>query len=170
MKKTAIVLVLLSIVFLNGHSETTFKDYKKICDSVKLELSAFPKDSEWNGKRKTPVLDTAQKKNYKTIILEAAKQKPNFNGKYRIVTYGAGTMANSFFIIDLETGIVTEGFTFEFNLEYSVDSRMIIRNSPSEIIEFWEPEISEDDYIPDWSITEYYIFSDNSFTKVLEIL
>ncbi|MBO4320495.1 MAG: hypothetical protein J5857_08505 [Treponema sp.] len=170
MKKTAIVLVLLSIVFLNGYSEVSFKDYKKICQSVKLELSAFPKESGWNGKNAKPVLDTPQKKNYKTIIQEAAKQKPNFNGKYRIVTFGAGTMANSFFIIDLETGIVTEGFTFEFNLEYSVDSRMIIRNSPGEIIDFWKEDLSDDDAIPEWSITEYYIFSDNAFTKILEIL
>jgi hypothetical protein len=48
-----------------------------------------------------PILDTLNKRNYRTIITNASKQYPNFDEKYRIVEFGYGSGAQMFFIIDL---------------------------------------------------------------------
>lgn len=118
----------------------------------------------WNGTNAEPVLDTETKKSYRTIITEASRMPPDFNGKYKIVQFGAGTMANGFFIINLETGAVTEGFTFEFALDYSIDSKLIIRNPKEAILDFWKDELENGEEIPDWCITEYYLFENDKLT------
>ena len=124
----------------------------------------FASDIKWNGKNAAPVLDTETKKNYKTVITEASRLPPDFNGRYKIAQYGAGTMANGFFIINLETGIVTEGFTFELALDYSIDSRLIIRNPKEAVLDFWQNELKDGEEIPGWCITEYYLFEDDKLT------
>jgi len=126
----------------------------------------FPSDEKWNGKNVAPVLDTETKKNYKTVITEASRLPPDFNGKYKIAQYGAGTMANGFFIINLETGIVTEGFTFELALDYSIDSKLIIRNPKAAVLDFWHDELEAGREIPGWCITEYYLFEDDTLTML----
>ena len=129
----------------------------------------FPSDFKWNGTNAEPVLDTETKKNYRTIITEASWMPPDFNGKYKIAQYGAGTMANGFFIINLETGAVTEGFAFEFALDYSIDSKLIIRNPKEAILDFWKDELKDGEEIPDWCITEYYIFEDGKLTLLKKL-
>ena len=127
-------------------------------------VTSIESNQTWNGTNAEPVLDTETKKNYRTIITEAARMPPDFNGKYKIAQFGAGTMANGFFIINLETGEVTEGFTFEFALDYSIDSKLIIRNPKEAILDFWKDELKDGEEIPDWCITEYYIFEDGKLT------
>ena len=89
--------------------------------------------------------------------------EPDFNGKYKVAKFGAGTMANGFFIINLETGIVTEGFTFELALDYSLDSNIIIRNPEKEVLDFWK----DTEELPDWCVTEQYVFEDEKL-RMLE--
>ena len=127
-------------------------------------VTSIESNQTWNGTNAEPVLDTETKKNYRTIITEASRMPPDFNGKYKIAQYGAGTMANGFFIINLETGAVTEGFAFEFALDYSIDSKLIIRNPKEAILDFWKDEHKDGEEIPDWCITEYYIFEDGKLT------
>ncbi|MBR7080392.1 MAG: hypothetical protein IKI40_07720, partial [Treponema sp.] len=126
----------------------------------------FPSKLTWNGTNAKPILDTDFKKNYRTIITEASQLPPDFNGKYKIASFGAGTMAHGSFIINLETGVVTEGPTFEYSLDYSIDSKLIIRNPKEEILKFWKDEFGEDFEIPKWSITEYYLFEDDRLTEI----
>ena len=127
-------------------------------------VTSIESNQTWNGTNAEPVLDTETKKNYRTIITEASRMPPDFNGKYKIAQFGAGTMANGFFIINLETGEVTEGFAFEFALDYSIDSKLIIRNPKEAILDFWKDELKDGEEIPDWCITEYYIFEDGKLT------
>ncbi|MBO7638936.1 MAG: hypothetical protein J6S91_08170 [Treponema sp.] len=126
----------------------------------------YPSSLTWNGTNAQPILDTDSKKNYRTIITEASQLPPDFNGKYKIASFGAGTMANGSFIINLETGVVTEGPTFEYSLDYSINSNLIIRNPKEDILNFWKDELGEADEIPRWSITEYYLFEDNQLTVI----
>ena len=121
---------------------------------------------KWIGENAKPILDTDTKKNYKTIITKASLMEPDFNGKYKIAQFGAGTMANGFFIINLETGVVTEGFTFEFALDYSLDSNIIIRNPQEEILDYWKDELKDCEEIPEWCITEYYVFKDDKLMLI----
>ena len=126
----------------------------------------YPSSLTWNGTNAQPILDTDSKKNYRTIITEASQLPPDFNGKYKIASFGAGTMANGSFIINLETGVVTEGPGFEYSLDYSINSNLIIRNPKEDILNFWKDELGEDEEIPLWSITEYYLFEDDQLTMI----
>ena len=94
---------------------------------------------------------------------------PDFNGKYKIAQFGVGTMANGFFIINLETGAVTEGFAFEFALDYSIDSKLIIRNPKETILDFWKDELKDGEEIPEWCVTEYYLFEDGKLTLIKRV-
>lgn len=129
----------------------------------------FPSDFKWNGTNAEPVLDTDLKQNYRTIITKASRMQPDFNGKYKIVQFGAGTMSNGFFIINLESGLVTEGFSFEFELDYSLDSKLIIKNPKEVILDFWKEELEAGGEIPGWCTTEYYIFEDDKLTLIKRI-
>ena len=127
----------------------------------------YPSSLTWNGTNAQPILDTDSKKNYRTVITKASQLPPDFNGKYKIASFGAGTMCHGFFIINLETGVVTEGPTFEYSLDYSIDSNLIIRNPKEEIWDYWKDELVGDDgEIPRWSITEYYLFEDDQLTVI----
>lgn len=125
---------------------------------------SYPSDIKWNENFVEPVLDTEMKRNYRTIITKASRLPPDFNGKYKIAKFGAGTSAYGFFIINLENGVVTEGFTFEFSLDYSLDSKLIIRNPKKEVLDYWVGEVESREEIPDWYITEYYLFEDEEFS------
>lgn len=127
----------------------------------------YPSSLTWNGTNAQPILDTDSKKNYRTVITKASQLPPDFNGKYKIASFGAGTMCHGFFIINLETGVVTEGPTFEYSLDYSIDSNLIIRNPKEEIWDYWKDElVGDDDEIPRWSITYYYLFEDDQLTVI----
>ena len=126
----------------------------------------YPSNLTWNGTNAKPILDTDSKKNYRTVITEASQLPPDFNGRYKIASFGAGTMAHGFFIINLETGVVTEGPTFEYSLDYSIDSKLIISNPKEVILDYWKDELKEDEEIPRWSITHYYLFEDDRLTEI----
>lgn len=126
----------------------------------------YPSNLTWNGTNAKPILDTDSKKNYRTVITEASQLPPDFNGRYKIASFGAGTMAHGFFIINLETGAVIEGPGYEYSLDYSIDSKLIIRNPKEEILNFWKDELKGDVEIPRWSITEYYLFEDDKLTVI----
>ncbi|MBR6214832.1 MAG: hypothetical protein IKQ84_00280 [Spirochaetaceae bacterium] len=126
----------------------------------------FPSEFKWNGTNAEPILDTDLKKSYRTVITEASRMPPDFNGKYKIAQFGAGTMANSFFIINLETGAGTEGFAFEFALDYSIDSKLIIRNPKETVLDFWKDELKDGEEIPGWCVTDYYLFENDKLTLI----
>jgi hypothetical protein len=105
-----------------------------IINSIKLDFLKFPSKNIWNGEKCTPILDTQNKKNYRTIITNAAKQGPNFNGKYRIVEFGAGSGVQYFFVIDLNSGNVYEGIVSTYGIKYQQDSSLIIINDPEIVL------------------------------------
>ena len=176
MKKIFLIVVLLFIAgtfLLNKYwlCEKKTKDCASVKESKKIEESEivmedFPTRFVWNGKNSAPVLDTEIKQNYKTLITQAACLPPNFNGKYKIAQFGAGTMAHGFFIINLESGVVTEGFTFEIALDYSVDSELIIRNPKEAVLDCWKDELEAGEKIPDWCITEFYRFENEELKMI----
>ena len=176
MKKIFLIIALIFIAGIFALNEYLLykqrpKDLAFVEESEKIEereitMEDFPTRFVWNGKNSAPVLDTEIKQNYKTLITQAACLPPNFNGKYKIAQFGAGTMAHGFFIINLESGVVTEGFTFEVALDYSVDSELLIRNPKKAVLDCWKDEIAAGEKIPEWCITEYYRF-ENEELKML---
>lgn len=175
----AFVLAIIVSAFLLRHEHS---DIKVVAVNAKNNQAAplakqteacakedFPSEFKWNGINAEPILDTDLKKSYRTIITEASRMPPDFNGKYKIAQFGAGTMANGFFIINLETGAVTEGFAFEFALDYSIDSKLITKNPKETVLDFWEDELKDGEEIPEWCVTEYYLFEDGKLTLIKRV-
>jgi len=71
------------------------------------EFNLYKPESVLNGNPHAPILNSKDKKHFKTVLRDAAKEGPNFNGHYRIVTWGCGTNCIEWAIIDLENGNVS---------------------------------------------------------------
>ena len=172
----AFVLAIIISVFLLRPEHSAIKvvamnnENNQVAPLVKQKEACakedFPSDFKWNGTNAEPILDTDLKQKYRTIITEASRMQPDFNGKYKIAQFGAGTMANSFFIINLETGVVTGGFAFEFALDYSIDSKLIIRNPKEAVLDFWKDELEAGEEMPAWCVSEFYLFEDDKLTLI----
>jgi hypothetical protein len=64
----------------------------------------FPANTDWNGHAVPPRPATAPERLFRTRLLEAAKESPNFAGHYRLTTWGCGSECISGAIVDLATG------------------------------------------------------------------
>jgi hypothetical protein len=152
---------LLVIIFIKGANlypqEMTWEEMKLFSENIKIDFSLFPTKSKWKEKECIPILDTPSKRNYRTIITSGTKMVANFDGKYRIVEFGAGSGVQCFFIIDLNNGNVYEGRTPSCGIKYNANSSMIIIN-PIENM-FWE----DGDLIPHWSFVEYIKWNGKEF-------
>ena len=127
--------------FMSSISENGFK------------FNAYETENSWSGSNHPPILDTPFKRNFKTILTEAAKIEPNFDGKYVLVSWGCGTECQHFAIIDVETGIVTDGLTTRWGQNFRADSSLVIVNDPNL---FFAESGSGGDWLPEMFHTEYY--------------
>ncbi len=168
MKKQKVVFAyfyLLSISMFAFSQEISINDYKIVISKTNLQLGDFPTKYTFSGKHSNPILDTDFKRKYRTIINSKAKENPNFNGKYCIVEFGYGSSVHYYFIIDLETGVVFNGMTNEFGIQYSIDSRLLIINPSEPIIEYW----NEEKTIPIRCKTSYVLFENGDFIHLLNV-
>jgi hypothetical protein len=142
-------------------------DYEKliiIINNIEFDFSKFPSENIWNGEECIPNLDTPNKRNYRTIITNATKQEPNFNGKYRIVEFGVGSGVQYFFVIDLNNGNVYEGISSTNGIKYQRDSSLIIINDPEIVLSNWKDFNGN---IPNWVTIEYLLWEDEQWKRLL---
>jgi hypothetical protein len=71
------------------------------------EFEKYKSESNLTLVPHSPILDSEDKREYRTILREESKSGPNFNGHYRIVHWGLGTGVMEWAIINLKTGKVT---------------------------------------------------------------
>jgi hypothetical protein len=99
------------------------------------KFSDFPAEV-YTGKVAKPILDTADKRNFRTRINEAAKGKPDFAGHFIMVKWGCGASCLGGAVLDAETGAVeflpwsvccSSNFDLE-PLDYHANSRLLIAN------------------------------------------
>jgi len=152
-------------IFYYEH-EVNYETLSLLIENIKIEFNHFPTKNIWEKKKITPIFDTDSKRNFISIITDGSKKEPNFNGKYRIVEFGVGSGVQSFFIIDLNNGIVYEGVTSSFGIKYTLDSNLIIKNDPEIILEYWK---DLEGTIPNWIEIEYYIWQNNQLKKILSV-
>jgi hypothetical protein len=158
LKRVVVSLIIVFIESINLYSqEMVWEEMKLFSENIKIDFSRFPTKNKWKEKECSPILDTPSKRNYRTIINNGAKMEANFDGKYRIVEFGAGSSVQYFFIIDLNNGNVYEGRTSSYGIKYSTNSSMIIIN-PIENM-FWE----DGDLVPRWSFVEYLKWNGEEF-------
>ena len=135
--KKILFFVLLGLSFDVYANDIDYDTLSIIIKNSNLDFSIFPTKNIWNKTQYSPVLDTSKKRNYRTIITEASKLEPNFDGKYRIVEFGTGSSAQLFFIIDLNKGNVYEGIQSTDGIKYSINSSLIVINDP-EVLKGWQ--------------------------------
>jgi hypothetical protein len=167
MKKTTMLLIILLELSVNIFSnDINYEILSMIIKNINLDFSMLSTENTWNRNVCTPILDTQNKRNYRTIITNASKQEPNFNGKYRIVEFGQGTGIQMFFIIDLNNGNVYEGIPSTHGIKYTVNSSLIIINDPDIVLENWK---DWDEDIPNWIFIEFVLWENDDYKKLLTI-
>jgi len=143
------------------------KDFEFIINNVHLNHEQFATFNTWNKKICLPILDTEEKLRFRTIINNASSLEPNFDGKYRIITYGGGTGITGYFILDLNTGNVYESNSYSyFGMDYNVNSSLLIINPPDKVIKYWEIEYN---IIPGWVQIEYLTIMNERLKTLLLI-
>jgi hypothetical protein len=97
------------------------------------KFSDFPA-TVYTGKVHKPILDSPDKREFRTRINEAAKGKPNFAGNYILATWGCGAGCLAGAMIDAKTGVVTflpwsvcctSNYEVE-PIQYRPDSRLLL--------------------------------------------
>jgi hypothetical protein len=94
------------------------------------EFARYPSERPLRGIPVPPRLNTPKAHHYRTILRDAAKKGPNFNGHYRIVDWGCGTNCIEWAVINLETGE--------------------IRFAPKPAFSCWAPDELGNAKVPDW--------------------
>jgi hypothetical protein len=147
-------------------NDINYETLSIIIKNTNFDFSLFSTKNNWDKNVCMPILDTSNKRNYRTIITNASKQEPNFNGKYRIVEFGTGSSAQMFFIIDLNNGNVYEGIPSTHGIKYTVNSSLIIINDPDIVLENWK---GWDEDIPNWVSIEFVLWENDNYKKLLTI-
>jgi hypothetical protein len=61
----------------------------------------------YSGKVAKPILDTADKREYRTRLNAAAKRRPDVAGQYILATWGCGTTCVAGAVLNARSGVVT---------------------------------------------------------------
>jgi hypothetical protein len=70
------------------------------------EFARYPADRALVGRPARPDVAKGRARRYRTVLREAAREGPNFNGHYRVAWWGCGTNCIEWAVIDLRTGKV----------------------------------------------------------------
>jgi len=93
------------------------------------EFSSHPAAHRLTRPPTTPIVKSGKAHRYRSVLRAEAREGPNFNGHFRVASWGCGTNCIEWAVIDLETGKVW----FPSGPAYSC----------------WAPEEHEED-VPDW--------------------
>lgn len=98
----------------------------------------YPGAPAYRGRNAAPVLATKEANQFRTMIRNGAREKPNFNGHYIVTIWGCGTDCAMGAIIDEITGKVVslpvvagtpEGVADDdAHFAYRLDSRLLVMN------------------------------------------
>ena len=68
------------------------------------EFAQYPAEAPLIGPPAKARLTTPEAKRFGTVLREAAAQPPNFNGHYRVASWGCGSNCLAWAVVDLQTG------------------------------------------------------------------
>jgi hypothetical protein len=98
----------------------------------------YPGAQPYRGRNAAPVLATKEARQFRTMIRNGAREKPNFDGHYIVSTWGCGTDCEMGAIIDAISGTVVslpvvagtpQGVADDdLHFAYRLDSRLIVMN------------------------------------------
>jgi hypothetical protein len=98
----------------------------------------YPAAPAYHGRNAAPVLASKDDRQFRTMIRNGAREKPNFNGHYIVTIWGCGTDCAMGAIIDAITGKIVslpvvagtpEGVAADdLHFAYRLDSRLFVMN------------------------------------------
>jgi len=103
-----------------------------------LDFAEYPGAALYHGHNAVPILATEEARQFRTMIRNGAREKPNFDGHYIVSTWGCGTDCEMGAIIDAISGKVVslpvvagtpQGVADDdLHFAYRLNSRMIVMN------------------------------------------
>ena len=137
-------------------------------------LGDYPVPEIWREATAPLKIHSRPEQSFRTRLITASKQPPNFAGHYRVTIWGCGSECVSGAVIDLATGQVLApplgGGTAYFSVcqsayegsgvDYRLDSRLMIVRCGLNYIE------RLDKNVPD---SYYFVLDDNHFRQVLHL-
>ncbi|MEA2237293.1 MAG: hypothetical protein QOC81_2017 [Thermoanaerobaculia bacterium] len=98
--------------------------------TIPAEFAKHPAASTLRGKSHALLLDTAEKRRFRTMLRTESAEGANFNGHYRVASWGCGTNCIEWAVVDLAKGKVWM--------------------APEAAHSCWVPEAPDDPEITDW--------------------
>ena len=71
------------------------------------QFAAYPASPAYHGRNAEPKLSTPEERTFRPRLREAARERPNFAGRYILTTWGCGTSCVMGAVIDAQSGRVT---------------------------------------------------------------
>lgn len=83
--------------------------------------------------------NSPEARRFRNRLQEAVGKPPDFGGFYRVVTWGAGTMAQQAALVDARDGqVYLAPFTSMLGIQYEQKSCLLVENPPEEIKKYLE--------------------------------
>ena len=89
------------------------------------------KDIDWKSHRRA--------RSYHTRLSEGLREPPDFDGHYKVVTFGCGTGCQINWVIDQANGRAVGEFETSFGVSYHKDSALLIANPPDPACDSYPP-------------------------------
>lgn len=104
----------------------------------------------------------ANARRFQSAIRDGVKRGPNFAGHYTVITWGCGTMCQSFVIVDSITGeIFSSPFVTSTGICKRLDSNLLI-------VDPITSDVLENSKIPKWLTSRYYKWNEKELVLIKE--
>ena len=93
---------------------------------------------------------------FRTKLQDAVGHSANFAGSFRVISWGAGTMAERTALVDVKTGkVFLAPFTAALGIQYRLNSRLMLENDPTEVSSYIK---DHEGVKPEWLRTTYWLW------------
>ena len=121
-------------------------------------LAKYPVAKTYKGPNKPVDLKSHRRaRRFRTRLREAAKERPNFAGRFIVTAWGCGTSCQMIAMIDASNGKVHFGPAAETGFVTRLNSRLLIVNPEEEIREAYDKLGLKR---PSWLKTRYFLWAE----------
>ena len=126
----------------------------EVVNDACTDFGAFPAKERYSGPYAKPDVETsAAARRFRTVIARGYTGRPDFAGRFQVLSWGCGSNCHMFAFVDTKTGKVTFApAAAALGAEYRMDSKLFILDP--------KPMIQENG--ADLYETAYYVWNDDS--------
>lgn len=101
------------------------------CPANLPRFEDYPADTSFRGPpAPVDLASSPDARQWRTRLIEGARQGPNFAGHFTVVEWGCGSPCQVQTIIDARTGRIFHGVTTALGARYRLNSRLFVANPP----------------------------------------